>query len=310
MKFQCDQCRSILTSGAVTDGETVTCPVCGAEIVCHSYCENSIIRCILRFIPLKISKGQKSQAKEGTKEKQYRVPLSIAAMRYAKGLSPKGRASRSEFWWGLLFSCVLDLGLSGIIGGTSLYGLLFLVIVALAIFLGWRRMHDIGRPGWWCLVPFYNLYLSTLPSEHGDNSFGPFPNVQPLEENPVARKVVIGIMSVSALIAVICCFIGDDTHKATPYRVAESTQEDDSEAAARLFSALLLHAQQEQAQLDRWNHMQAEENKRRSSILTEWEQRKARERQIRQEEAIRQDAREKYQRADPGERARMTSFGY
>ena len=182
--------------------------------------------------------------------------------------------------------------------------------MALAIFLGWRRMHDIGRPGWWCLVPFYNLYLSTLPSEQGDNSFGPFPNVQPLEENPVARKVVIGIMSVSALIAVICCFIGDDTHKATPYRVAESTQEDDSEAAARLFSALLLQAQQEQAQLDRWNQMQAEENKRRSSILTEWEQRKARERQIRQEEAIRQDARERYQNANQGERAMMLHSGY
>lgn len=238
------------------------------------------------------------------------MPLSIAAMRYAKGLSPKGRASRSEFWWGLLFSCVLDLGLSGIIGGTSLYGLLFLVIVALAIFLGWRRMHDIGRPGWWCLVPFYNLYLSTLPSEQVDNSFGPIPNVQPLEENPVARKVVIGIMSASALIAVICCFIGDDTHKAAPYRVAESTQEDDPEAAARVFSALLLQAQQEQAQLDRWNQMQAEENKRRSSILTEWKQREARERQIRQEEYIRQEARERYQNADQGERAIMRHSGY
>ena len=37
MRFQCEQCKSILTSHAVTDGAKVTCPVCGAETVCHPY---------------------------------------------------------------------------------------------------------------------------------------------------------------------------------------------------------------------------------------------------------------------------------
>lgn len=37
MKFQCEQCKSILTSGTVTDGAKVTCPVCGAETVCRPY---------------------------------------------------------------------------------------------------------------------------------------------------------------------------------------------------------------------------------------------------------------------------------
>ena len=37
MRFQCDQCKSILTSHAVTDGARVTCPVCGADTVCRPY---------------------------------------------------------------------------------------------------------------------------------------------------------------------------------------------------------------------------------------------------------------------------------
>ena len=37
MRFQCDQCKSILTSHAVADGAKITCPVCGAETVCRPY---------------------------------------------------------------------------------------------------------------------------------------------------------------------------------------------------------------------------------------------------------------------------------
>ena len=37
MQFQCDQCKSILTSHAVADVAKITCPVCGAETVCRPY---------------------------------------------------------------------------------------------------------------------------------------------------------------------------------------------------------------------------------------------------------------------------------
>ena len=37
MRFQCEQCKSILTSHAVADGAKITCPVCGAETVCRPY---------------------------------------------------------------------------------------------------------------------------------------------------------------------------------------------------------------------------------------------------------------------------------
>ena len=41
MRFRCDQCKSVLNSDAVTDGMKVPCPVCGVEIVCHPYGEQS-----------------------------------------------------------------------------------------------------------------------------------------------------------------------------------------------------------------------------------------------------------------------------
>lgn len=43
MQFQCDQCKSILTSHAVADGAKITCPVCGAETVCRPYGASSML---------------------------------------------------------------------------------------------------------------------------------------------------------------------------------------------------------------------------------------------------------------------------
>lgn len=45
---------------------------------------------------------------------QYKVPFGVAALRYLKGFTSKGRSSRSDFWYGLLFGFVLDLGVDGV----------------------------------------------------------------------------------------------------------------------------------------------------------------------------------------------------
>ena len=57
-----------------------------------------------------------------------------------------GRARRSEYWWFLLFSWLLGfIPLVGIVG--SIVGLAVLVSIAT------RRLHDIGKSGWWLLIP-------------------------------------------------------------------------------------------------------------------------------------------------------------
>jgi uncharacterized membrane protein YhaH (DUF805 family) len=41
--------------------------------------------------------------------------------------------------------------------------------------LGARRMHDMGKSGWWYLVPFISLIHSCQDSEYGPNKWGANP---------------------------------------------------------------------------------------------------------------------------------------
>jgi len=72
-----------------------------------------------------------------------------------------GRATRAEYWWWLLFTVLIGIGLdvidtlTGTMGdaGQGLLGFLFkLATIAPSVALGVRRLHDINRTGWWLLV--------------------------------------------------------------------------------------------------------------------------------------------------------------
>ena len=74
----------------------------------------------------------------------------------------KGRASRSEYWWFQLFYMIVSfvaiifdgmyLDNSQSMGPVELISTLLLLLPALAVFA--RRLHDVGRSGWWMLVSF------------------------------------------------------------------------------------------------------------------------------------------------------------
>lgn len=100
-----------------------------------------------------------------------------------------GRASRPEFWWFTLFLFLCNLGLAildGLIFGFGENdGQLFGVLFGLATFLpslavGARRLHDIGRSGWWLLIsliPLIGIIVLIVwwatKSDPGDNTHGP-----------------------------------------------------------------------------------------------------------------------------------------
>jgi uncharacterized membrane protein YhaH (DUF805 family) len=41
--------------------------------------------------------------------------------------------------------------------------------------VGVRRMHDVGKSGWFLLIPVYNLILACTDCEAGENMYGPNP---------------------------------------------------------------------------------------------------------------------------------------
>lgn len=61
-----------------------------------------------------------------------------------------GRARRSEYWWWFLFQCLM--GLLSLIPILGWIIAVALILPNLAINV--RRLHDVGRTGWWLLAPY------------------------------------------------------------------------------------------------------------------------------------------------------------
>ena len=72
-----------------------------------------------------------------------------------------GRASRSEFWWFFLFQVLVMIAAS--ILGDAAYSIVVLGLLLPALAVGTRRLHDIGRSGWWQLLMLTGIgYLVLL----------------------------------------------------------------------------------------------------------------------------------------------------
>jgi len=107
-----------------------------------------------------------------------------------------GRSRRREYWFFVLFCFVCEIVLSFVdsfLGfydattGVGLFSGLFLLVVLLpSIAVGVRRLHDIGKSGWWMLLGFIPvlgtivlLVFSCLDSQRGTNAYGPNPKESP-----------------------------------------------------------------------------------------------------------------------------------
>jgi uncharacterized membrane protein YhaH (DUF805 family) len=103
---------------------------------------------------------------------------------YTRYVDFSTRSSRSEYWWFVLFYVIAGIVLGivdMIIGINILTAILMLGSIIPGIAVGVRRLHDIGRSGWWMLIgfiPLVNLlliYWYVLPGEEGDNAWGSNP---------------------------------------------------------------------------------------------------------------------------------------
>ena len=98
-----------------------------------------------------------------------------------------GRARRKEYWMFFLFNFIIAFALGFILAfidvalgagttlstlGSTLYSL---AVILPGLAVGVRRMHDIGRSGWWVLFPVVNLVFFCLDSQADENEHGPNP---------------------------------------------------------------------------------------------------------------------------------------
>ncbi len=89
-----------------------------------------------------------------------------------------GRARRSEYWYFILISTIISfiLAIIGNLIDFKLLGTLYSLAVLLpTIGVAIRRMHDIGKSGWYCLIPIYNIILAATEGDRGENTYGTDP---------------------------------------------------------------------------------------------------------------------------------------
>ncbi|SOH93059.1 Uncharacterized membrane protein YhaH, DUF805 family [Monaibacterium marinum] len=103
----------------------------------------------------------------------------------AKYMVIEGRARRSEYWW---FTLAMILGniATGVVDGIlgiSLLSILFgLAVLIPSLTVSIRRLHDVGKSGWWLLivlVPIVGwlvlLFFTVQDSQQGANAYGENP---------------------------------------------------------------------------------------------------------------------------------------
>ena len=87
-----------------------------------------------------------------------------------------GRAKRSEFWLFFLFQVLVMVATSML--GDVINGIASLALLLPALAVGARRLHDIGRTGWWQLLLLSGigflvlLYWWVQPGEGAGNIYG------------------------------------------------------------------------------------------------------------------------------------------
>ena len=87
-----------------------------------------------------------------------------------------GRARRKEYWMFILFNAIVSTVLSMI--EPTVYGIYSLALIIPTFAVAVRRMHDVGKSGWYVLIPIYNLILACTDGDSGDNEYGSNPKTE------------------------------------------------------------------------------------------------------------------------------------
>jgi len=103
-----------------------------------------------------------------------------------------GRAGRAEYWMFALINVLISIAIAavdvalGFQGGATLSSLYSIAVLLPGLGVSVRRLHDIGRTGWWILLAFVPivgwvvlLVFMASQGQSEENEYGPTPSAVP-----------------------------------------------------------------------------------------------------------------------------------
>ena len=75
-----------------------------------------------------------------------------------------GVSTRSQYWYFILGTTIATV-IAQVAFGDFAGNLVSIITILPTIAVAVRRMHDVGKSGWFILVPIYNLVLVLTPSK-------------------------------------------------------------------------------------------------------------------------------------------------
>jgi uncharacterized membrane protein YhaH (DUF805 family) len=129
-----------------------------------------------KWSPATIQTGRKRKALRVEKTKRIHMKYYISVLKNYANF--EGRARRSEYWYFVLFNMIFTYTFMfiGLAIELPFFQLIYsLGVLVPSIAVGVRRMHDVGKSGWFILIPIYNLILACTNGDQGENEYGADP---------------------------------------------------------------------------------------------------------------------------------------
>ncbi len=92
----------------------------------------------------------------------------------------EGRIGRAEYaiTYGAYIALYITVNVIRLEGAGAFLGILFIPAIWIVFAQGAKRCHDLGKSGWWQIIPFYFFVMLFQAGDFGANEYG-FPDSHP-----------------------------------------------------------------------------------------------------------------------------------
>jgi uncharacterized membrane protein YhaH (DUF805 family) len=113
--------------------------------------------------------------------------------------SAEGRIRRSTYWARVIVATAIQILAKFMAESDSSTAILCLIVILItgifSIFQGVKRMHDLGKSGWYIIIPIYNLILTFTDGTRGDNEYGENPKEKNTQEDELYNGIITLLFS-------------------------------------------------------------------------------------------------------------------